>query len=193
MGSTSRVRAIGRDGSDDHGSHDRAQPGRDAEGPVGMRIPMLRAPSHVDFAGLKEGSELAIRTRNTEYRFVVVDPAIRLGLLSGGTFETAQEAVLACLTDEVLRGPGGPRPSSRALFHLFVDGRRKTLTTSPIREIRAVGVSPEPVSSSFLPMTFAEPWDQDSPATELETDLTCPCSGPAPSASPGEHSGRRGE
>lgn len=166
----------GGPGSNDHEAHAQVAP-------AGMRIPMVRAPSHVDFAGLQEGSELLIRTRNTEYRFVLVDPSIRLGMLSGGTFESAQEAVLACLTDEIVRDRGATRPVSRALFHLFIEGRRKTLTTSPIREIRTVGVPPE--ASASLPMSFAEPWDQDGSATEFETDLTCPCAGPGPAAARG--------
>ncbi len=107
-----------------------------------MNTPIGSTTMDIDFANLEADCELVICTRNTEYRFVVIDPATRFGLLSGGAFERPQEAVLACLTDgddrdDTAIQPTQPSSGSRALFHLFVDGKVTSLMTSPISEIRA--------------------------------------------------------
>jgi hypothetical protein len=105
-----------------------------------MTIPVAEEMEHADHAGLAAGRELVIRTRNTEYRFLVIDPVSRLGVLTGGVYEDdPQEAVLASVVGEGgPRGGGEVEPSvgSRACFHLFVEGRRKTLMTSTISELR---------------------------------------------------------
>jgi hypothetical protein len=94
----------------------------------------------VEVGSLRVGSELVIRTRNTEYIFVLSDPSARLGLLSGGSRVEAQEAVLACAVSgdgDSTRSESGLRVGSRAVFYLFVDGCTKTLMTSAICELRA--------------------------------------------------------
>jgi hypothetical protein len=110
-----------------------------------MGIRNDQATRHVDLAGVEAGSELVIRTRNTEYRFVVIDPPARFGQLSGGACgESPQEAVLAdVVREESARGGTRIQPGSRVRFHLFAEGRRKTLITSAVCELRTARSSTE--------------------------------------------------
>jgi hypothetical protein len=108
---------------------------------VGASMSVSFVPENmpVEVGSLRVGTELVIRTRNTEYVFVLSDPSARLGLLSGGSRVEAKEAVLACAVSgdgDSTRSEAGLRVGSRAVFHLFVDGCTKTLMTSRIRELR---------------------------------------------------------
>jgi hypothetical protein len=96
----------------------------------------------VELGALRAGSTLVIRTRNNEYVFVLTDPSLRLGLLSGGPSQgEPQEAVLACAVSgdaDSTRADAQLRIGSRAVFYLFDEGRTMTLTTSTISELRSV-------------------------------------------------------
>ena len=60
------------------------------------RVERIWARLEPEVESLRVGSKLVIRTRNTEYAFVLIDPPGRLGLLSTGPRDEPQEAMLAC-------------------------------------------------------------------------------------------------
>jgi hypothetical protein len=105
-----------------------------------MSVSFVQESAPVEVESLGVGSRLVIRTRNTEYAFVLIDPSSRLGLLAGGSRDEPIEAVLACAVSgdgDETRSETRLRVGSRAVFFLFVDGLTKTLTTSTIDSICA--------------------------------------------------------
>lgn len=92
------------------------------------------------FKDLKPDENLLIRTENSEYRFRVVNPDERRGLLTGGSLgNTRREAVLiGTLPDGNYIEAADPeriKTGTRALFFLGATRGIERLITSAIKEI----------------------------------------------------------
>jgi hypothetical protein len=94
----------------------------------------------INFKELKREQNLLIRTQNSEYRFRVLDPDERRGLLSGGSLGSSRrEAVLiGTLPDGSYIEAADVRTlkiGTRALFFLGANRGVERLITSAITEI----------------------------------------------------------
>ncbi len=98
----------------------------------------------ITFEAIKESDELIIQTQNSEYRFFILDPNERRGILSGGTLgEQKRDAILIgslCATTNLLAcEPSVLKSGSRALFYLSAKSGAERLITSVITRIRNKG------------------------------------------------------
>jgi len=99
--------------------------------------------SAITFDDIKPNDRILIRTRNSEYRFSVIDPMNHKGMLSGGTVgEEPREAFLIeSLTkseDGAQRNIRGLKTGARALFYLSSGHSVKRVTTSRISGLTLV-------------------------------------------------------
>src|SRR4029453_18349499 len=86
-------------------------------------LPGCDVETTIPFEHIKADDKVVIRTRNSEYRFSLIDPLTHKGMLSGGALgENAQEAYLI---ESLARGEGGAledfrglKTGARALFYL---------------------------------------------------------------------------
>jgi hypothetical protein len=88
---------------------------------------------------LKHMDEISIRTENSVYLFLVTDPTLGKGLLSGGLLGPVQHEAALC--DEVTTADEQPQCSARleigfcAFFYVYVSGSLRRLTTSEILDV----------------------------------------------------------
>lgn len=95
----------------------------------------------VPFDGLKSYDSLIIRTENSQYRFELLDPSDRRGILSGGHLgDEAHEAVfLSVIGDREDIDHEKIKKNTKAIFFLLQQGRGpKHLVTSRITAIKLV-------------------------------------------------------
>jgi len=100
----------------------------------------LASIEEIAFDDVKATDRILIQTENSEYRFSVVDPESRRGVLSGGSFgDKLQDATLVCVLIRGRIGEGRDtsrlKIDSRALFYLNVGAGLKRLTTSAITNL----------------------------------------------------------
>jgi hypothetical protein len=98
---------------------------------------------NIDFENIREADELLIRTANSEYRFSVIDPVERKGILSGGSLgEQARESVLLGSLDAADKSLAcdtkGIKAGCRALFYLKAKTGIERLITSVITRAERV-------------------------------------------------------
>jgi hypothetical protein len=94
----------------------------------------------IAFDDVKASDRILIQTKNSEYRFAVVDPESRRGTLSGGSIgEGLQDATLiGVLTggrNAEDRDTSKLKIDSRALFYVNVGAGQKRVTTSIITNL----------------------------------------------------------
>lgn len=94
----------------------------------------------IDLDDLKAKDRVVIRTRNSSYRFLVTDPAKRLGVLTGGLLgNTTRDAVLiesiAVEGDTKLERSSGFRTGARILFYLSSPRGAERMATSVVEEL----------------------------------------------------------
>ena len=94
----------------------------------------------IDLDDLKAKDRVVIRTRNSTYRFLVTDPAKRLGVLTGGALgNNTRDAVLiesvAVQEDAKLERSSGLRTGARILFYLSSPRGAERLATSVVEEL----------------------------------------------------------
>jgi hypothetical protein len=96
----------------------------------------------IDLATLEAGSDVAVRTKNSLYRFVVLDPVRRSVLVSGGAFAERTEVRLEGAT----AGGSQLRLGRIAVgFRLELSNGRRRITTSPVRSVTMLSVATTPV------------------------------------------------
>jgi len=105
--------------------------------------PRCNLDSAIAFDDVKADDKVLIKTRNSEYRFSVIDPAKHRGMLSGGTLGCEpREAVLiesqSKDDDGALRAFGGLKIGARALFYLSGGRCVERVTTSIISSLTLV-------------------------------------------------------
>ena len=86
---------------------------------------------------------LVIKTNNSTYRFVMTDPALRQGLLSGGALSDTPRSVI--LVGSILEGAGGfvsdfpgLKVGARAVFYLASSAGMERLITSVIIKLTLI-------------------------------------------------------
>jgi hypothetical protein len=94
----------------------------------------------IDLDDLKAKDKVVIRTRNSAYRFLVTDPAKRLGVLTGGALgNNTRDAVLiesvAVEEDAKLERSSGLRTGARILFYLSSPRGAERMATSVVEEL----------------------------------------------------------
>lgn len=99
--------------------------------------------SAITFEDVKADDKLLIKTRNSEYRFSVIDPLNHKGMLSGGTFgdEPREAFLIESLTrgeDGAFRDFRGLKTGARALFYLTSGRSIERVTTSKISGLTLV-------------------------------------------------------
>ncbi len=97
----------------------------------------------ITFDDIKTDDRVLIKTRNSEYRFSVIDPSNHKGMLSGGTLgEEPREAFLiesrSKGEDGALRDFRGLKTGARALFYLSSGRGLERVTTSKISGLTLV-------------------------------------------------------
>lgn len=97
----------------------------------------------ITFDDIKADDKVVIKTRNSEYRFSVIDPLNHKGMLSGGTLgEEPREAFLiesrSKGEDGALRDFRGLKTGARALFYLSSGRAIERVTTSKISRLTLV-------------------------------------------------------
>ena len=105
--------------------------------------------SAITFDEIKANDKVLIRTRNSEYRFSVIDPANHKGMLTGGT--VGDEPREAFLIESLGRGEDGGlkdfrglKTGARALFYLSSAGHIERVTTSKIDSLVLVKAGDRP-------------------------------------------------
>ena len=97
----------------------------------------------ISLADIGADDKVVIKTRNSEYRFAIIDPPGHRGMLSGGAIgEEPREAFLieSRSKDEAgaWRGFPGLKTGARALFYLSSGGLFERVTTSEISGLTLV-------------------------------------------------------
>jgi hypothetical protein len=96
----------------------------------------------ITFQDMREADQILIRTQNSEYRFSVVDPTQRRGVLSGGSLGDQKRDVIVAgsLVGSNTFGsdPSGLKTGARALFYLTAKNGVERLITSIITELRRI-------------------------------------------------------
>jgi hypothetical protein len=99
--------------------------------------------SAITFDEIEANDKVLIRTRNSEYRFSVIDPLNHKGMLSGGTL--GEEPCEAFLIESRTKGEDGAqrnirglKTGARALFYLSSGHSIKRVTTSKISGLTLV-------------------------------------------------------
>jgi hypothetical protein len=108
------------------------KPSRDGSAPTSIE--------EIAFDDMKAADRILIQTENSEYRFSVVDPESRRGILSGGSFgDVVQDAtlvgVLSTGRSDDSSDTSRLKIHSCALFYVNVGARLKRLTTSAITNL----------------------------------------------------------
>ena len=94
----------------------------------------------IAFEALEAADSILIQTRSSTYRFLVVDPSLRRGMLSGGRLgdhpcDAILAATLAREADGFRSDPSGLKVQSRALFYISAEDRLDQLLTSAITDL----------------------------------------------------------
>jgi len=94
----------------------------------------------IELGQISAADSILIHTRNSEYRFSIVDPVQRRGILSGGTFgDYLHDATLiGALIPGSDLGDGDTswlRTNSRALFYVRAESGIRRFTTSIITRL----------------------------------------------------------
>lgn len=99
--------------------------------------------SAIAFEDIKANDKVLIRTRNSEYRFSVIDPVNHKGMLTGGTL--GEEPREAFLIESIGKGENGAvrdfpglQTGARALFYLSSGPKIERVTTSKISGLTLV-------------------------------------------------------
>lgn len=97
----------------------------------------------ITFKDISPSDCIAIRTQNSEYRFSVVDPTERRGILTGGSLgDQRRSAVLVgALSDganSFASDGSGLKTGSRALFYITAKNGVERLITSIITSLNRV-------------------------------------------------------
>lgn len=105
--------------------------------------------SAITFDDIKVNDKVLIRTRNSEYRFSVIDPLNHKGMLTGGTL--GEEPREAFLIESLGRGEDGTlkdfrglKTGARALFYLSSGRSIERVTTSKIDSLVLVKAVDQP-------------------------------------------------
>lgn len=103
----------------------------------------LDLSSAIAFDDIKANDKVLIRTRNSEYRFSVIDPVNHKGMLTGGTLgDEPREAFLiesiSKAENGALRDFDGLQTGARALFYLSSGPKIERVTTSRISGLTLV-------------------------------------------------------
>ncbi|MFY9555965.1 MAG: zinc ribbon domain-containing protein [Blastocatellia bacterium] len=98
------------------------------------------ATSEIELDQISAYDSILIHTRNSEYRFSIVDPAQRRGVLSGGTFgdDTHDATLVGALIRESDPGDSDTswlKTDARALFYLRAEAGITRFTTSMITKL----------------------------------------------------------
>jgi hypothetical protein len=108
-----------------------------------LQTPCCDVESTITFEDINAEDKLLIKTRNSEYRFSVIDPENHKGLLSGGTL--GNEPLEAFLIesrskgeDGALRDFRGLKTGARALFYLSSGRSIERVITSKISGLTLV-------------------------------------------------------
>jgi hypothetical protein len=114
----------------------RADPARQAPRAIEFAVPT----EEIAFDEVNAADKILIQTKNSEYRFSVVDPEGRRGRLSGGSFGNQLQD--ATLVGALIGSHGNAskdtsrlKINSRALFYINVGAGLKRLTTSVITNL----------------------------------------------------------
>jgi hypothetical protein len=94
----------------------------------------------IDLDDLKAKDKVVIRTRNSTYRFLLTDPAKRLGVLTGGALgnSTRDAALIESVAVEEnakLERSSGLRTGARILFYLSSPRGAERMATSVVEEL----------------------------------------------------------
>lgn len=108
------------------------------------------ATPEIELDQVAAADSILIHTRNSQYRFSIVDPAQRRGILSGGSFgddmhDATLVGALAVGSDPADSDTLWLRTNARALFYLRAEAGIKRFTTSLITRlthVRSNGASP---------------------------------------------------
>ena len=97
----------------------------------------------ITFDDIEAGDKVLIKTRNSEYRFSIIDPLRHIGMLSGGSLgEGPREAFLieslARSETGALRDFRGLKVGAQALFYLSSGRGVERVTTSMISGLTLV-------------------------------------------------------
>ena len=106
----------------------------------------------ISFENMCATDFILIQTRNSTYRFSVVDPLARRGVLTEGRFganfcDAILMGVLVEGIDGITRDPSGLKTESRALIYIEDEMGLKRMTTSTITSLILVRGSAEPALS----------------------------------------------
>ena len=108
-----------------------------------LHSPCSDVETTIPFEDIKADDKVLIRTRNSEYRFSMIDPRSHKGMLSGGALgEEAHEAYLieslGCGEGGSLQDFRGLKIGARALFYLSSERSVERVTTSKIAGLTLV-------------------------------------------------------
>ena len=106
-------------------------------------LPCCDLDSSITFDDIKADDKVLIKTKNSEYRFTVIDPQNHKGMLSGGTLgdEPCEAFLIESLgrnDDGILQDFRGLKTGARALFYLSSGPSIKRVTTSKISGLTLV-------------------------------------------------------
>ncbi|HEX5733596.1 MAG TPA: zinc ribbon domain-containing protein [Blastocatellia bacterium] len=112
----------------------------------------IERAKEISFENMCATDFILIQTRNSTYRFSVVDPLARRGVLTEGRFganfcDAILMGVLVEGIDGITRDPSGLKTESRALFYIEDEMGLKRMTTSTITSLILVRGSAEPAFS----------------------------------------------
>ncbi len=112
----------------------------------------IERAEEISFENMCATDFILIQTRNSTYRFSVVDPLARRGVLTEGRFGAGFcDAILMGVIiegiDGITRDPSGLKTESRALFYIEDETGLKRMTTSTITSLILVRGSAEPAFS----------------------------------------------
>lgn len=105
--------------------------------------------STITFEDIQANDKVLIRTKNSEYRFSVIDPVNHKGMLTGGSL--GEESREAFLIESLGRGEDGTfkdfhglKTGARALFYLSAGRSIERVTTSKIDSLVLVKAVDQP-------------------------------------------------
>ncbi|MFY9555595.1 MAG: hypothetical protein WAV47_12855 [Blastocatellia bacterium] len=109
--------------------------------------------SAITFDDIRPNDRIVIRTKNSEYRFSVIDPGSHRGMLSGGSLgEEPREAILiesmSKGDDGALQDFHGLKTGGRALFYLSSGRSVERVKTSKIDTLVLVKAADRPSLAS---------------------------------------------
>lgn len=90
------------------------------------------------FGGLRQADSISVKTERSDYRFSILDPISRLGMLTGGALgDQAREAVLigAVSDDDGVYDTTELKTGCRAVFFVGVNNCLNHMVTSVVTDI----------------------------------------------------------